>query len=128
MFELFCLIIFFSVDPISSSKVSTPSKEITSTLRRLEKSKMPAVIPGDGSLNLSLKQVRKATQNFSPLLKLGEGGIWAVYRAILSDNQIVIIRRAKKVDPNSLIFSPCVLSYQLVFNIIYHGVVIDQPN
>lgn len=116
------------MDPISSSKVSTPSKEITSTLRRLEKSKMPAVIPGDGSLNLSLKQVRKATQNFSPLLKLGEGGIWAVYRAILSDNQIVIIRRAKKVDPNSLIFSPCVLSYQLVFNIIYHGVVIDQPN
>jgi hypothetical protein len=106
------------VDPILSSKVSTPSKEIPSTLRRLDKSKMPALIPGDGSLNLSLKQVRKVTQNFSPLFKLGEGGIWTVYRAVLSDNQFAIIRRAKKVDPNTLIFSPCVLSYQLVFQ--YH--------
>ncbi|PWZ14339.1 Calmodulin-binding receptor-like cytoplasmic kinase 3 [Zea mays] len=96
MFELFCLIIFFSVDTISSSKVSTPSKEIPSTLRRPDKSKMPALIPGDGSLNLSLKQVQKVTHNFSPLFELGEGGTWAVYRAVLSDNQVVIIRRAKK--------------------------------
>ncbi|XP_035816565.1 uncharacterized protein [Zea mays] len=85
-----------SVDTISSSKVSTPSKEIPSTLRRPDKSKMPALIPGDGSLNLSLKQVQKVTHNFSPLFELGEGGTWAVYRAVLSDNQVVIIRRAKK--------------------------------
>lgn len=88
---------------------------------------MPALVPGDGSLNLSLKQVRKVTKNFSSLFKLSEGGIWAVYRAVLSDNQLVIIRRAKKVDPNSLIFYPCVLFTNWFFNIIYHGVVIDQP-
>jgi hypothetical protein len=76
---------------------------------------MPALIPGDGSLNLSLKQVQKVTHNFSPLFELGEGGTWAVYRAVLSDNQVVIIRRAKKVDPNTLIFSPFVLFYQLPF-------------
>ncbi|CAL5088828.1 unnamed protein product [Urochloa decumbens] len=87
----------YSVDPISSSIVSIASREILSTLRRLDKSEMSAQTRRDGSLNLSLKQVRKATQNFSPLLKLGEGGIWEVYRAeLLPDNQIVTIRRAKK--------------------------------
>jgi hypothetical protein len=87
------------------------SKEIPSTLRRLDKSEMSAQMRGDVFLNLSLKQVRKATRDFSPLLKLGEGGIWAVYRAVLPDNRIVTIRRAKKVVPNSIIFSlcPCLL-------------------
>jgi hypothetical protein len=101
----------FAVGPISSSKVSMASKEIPSTLRRLDKSEMSAQMRGDVFLNLSLKQVRKATRDFSPLLKLGEGGIWAVYRAVLPDNRIVTIRRAKKVVPNSIIFSlcPCLL-------------------
>ncbi|CAN6204188.1 unnamed protein product [Urochloa humidicola] len=86
-----------SADPISSSQLSMASREIPSTLHRLDKSEMSAQTRRDGSLNLSLKQVRKATQNFSPLLKLGEGGIWEVYRAALfSDNHIVTIRRAKK--------------------------------
>ncbi|XP_022680126.1 disease resistance protein RGA2 isoform X3 [Setaria italica] len=85
-----------SVGPISSSKVSMASKEILSTLHRLDKSEMSAQMRGDVFLNLSLRQVRKATRNFSPLLKLGEGGIWAVYRAVLPDNLIVTIRRAKK--------------------------------
>ena len=106
----------FSVDPISSSKLSMPSKEIPSTLGMLEKSEMFAQIRGDGSLNLSLEQVRKVTRNFSSLLKLGEGGIWTVYRAVLPDNQIVTIRRAKQVVPNSLIFFLCVLAYQLVIH------------
>jgi len=105
-----------SVDPISSSKLSMPSKEIPSTLGMLEKSEMFAQIRGDGSLNLSLEQVRKVTRNFSSLLKLGEGGIWTVYRAVLPDNQIVTIRRAKQVVPNSLIFFLCVLAYQLVIH------------
>lgn len=95
----------FSVDPISSSKLSMPSKEIPSTLRMLGKSEMFAQIRGDGSLNLSLEQVRKATRNFSPLLKLGEGRIWTVYRAVLPDNQIVTIRRAKQVFFQILLFS-----------------------
>ncbi|KAJ1256304.1 hypothetical protein BS78_K051400 [Paspalum vaginatum] len=80
----------------SEHSVITPSKEIPSTLHRLDMSKMSAQIPGDGSLNLSLKQVQKATRNFSPAYKIGEGEIWAVYRAVLPDNHIIVIRRAKK--------------------------------
>ena len=93
-----------------------PSKEIPSTLGMLEKSEMFAQIRGDGSLNLSLEQVQKATRNFSSLLKLGEGRIWTFYKAVLPDKQIVTIRRAKQVVPNSLIFFLCVLAYQLVIH------------
>ncbi|XP_062193305.1 probable disease resistance protein RF9 [Phragmites australis] len=83
-----------SVDPISSFEVSTPSKETPSTSCKLSRSKMLAELPGVGSL--SLKQVMKATRKFSPSFKLGEGGFWTVYKAILPDNQIVTVRRAKK--------------------------------
>ncbi|TVU00852.1 hypothetical protein EJB05_53700, partial [Eragrostis curvula] len=85
-----------SVDPASSSKMSTPFKEIPSSSSTLYKPKMSAEIPRVGPLNLSLKQIQKATRNFSPLFKLGEGEIWTVYKAVLPENQIVIIRRAKK--------------------------------
>ncbi|KAL5697892.1 non-specific serine/threonine protein kinase [Ranunculus cassubicifolius] len=55
-----------------------------------------------GSVHLNMSQVIKATQNFSPLLKIGEGGFGDVYRAQLQDGQIVAIKRAKKELINSL--------------------------
>lgn len=85
------------MDPISSSKVSKPSKEAPRTSHRLSRSKMSAQIRGVGSLNLSLRLVQKATRNFSPSLKLGEGGFWTVYKTLLPDSLIVAVRRAKKV-------------------------------
>ncbi|KAM0866367.1 hypothetical protein ACQ4PT_042682 [Festuca glaucescens] len=49
-----------------------------------------------GSVDLSVQQILRATQNFSHSSKLGEGGFWTVYRAVLSDGQVVAVKRAKK--------------------------------
>ncbi|XP_020590340.1 calmodulin-binding receptor-like cytoplasmic kinase 3 [Phalaenopsis equestris] len=49
-----------------------------------------------GSLQLTINQIIKATQNFSPSLKLGEGGFGIVYKGILQDGHVVAIKRAKK--------------------------------
>ncbi|KAK1630241.1 hypothetical protein QYE76_004556 [Lolium multiflorum] len=58
--------------------------------------KMLAQTPGIRSLNLSLKQVQKATRKFSLSFKLSESRKWALYKGILPDNQIVVVRRARK--------------------------------
>ncbi|CAM0950997.1 unnamed protein product [Alopecurus aequalis] len=85
-----------SVKRITSSAVSMPSRETPPTSHKVPRSKMSTQIPGVRSLNLSFKQVQKATRKFSPSLKLSESGIWAIYKGILPDNQIVAVRRAKK--------------------------------
>lgn len=106
----------FPVERVTSSAASMPSMETPPTSHRLSRSKMSAQIPGVRSLNLSLKQVQKATRKFSPALKLSENAVWSVYKGILPNNQIVVVRRAKKVVSTldySLIFPSCVL-------VIYH--------
>lgn len=50
-----------------------------------------------GSLHLNFSQVVKATGNFSPSSRIGEGCFGTVYRARLEDGQVVAIKRAKKV-------------------------------
>ncbi|XP_047047467.1 putative disease resistance protein RGA1 isoform X3 [Lolium rigidum] len=85
-----------SVERITSSTVIMPSMETFPTSHKLPRSKMSAQIPGARSLNLSLKQVQKATRKFSPSLKLSESGLWEIYKGILPDNQMVVVRRAKK--------------------------------
>ncbi|XP_022030351.2 probable serine/threonine-protein kinase PBL8, partial [Helianthus annuus] len=47
-------------------------------------------------VHLTMKEVERATQNFSASLKLGEGGFGTVYKAQLPDGQLVAIKRAKK--------------------------------
>ncbi|XP_068641802.1 calmodulin-binding receptor-like cytoplasmic kinase 3 isoform X2 [Aristolochia californica] len=49
-----------------------------------------------GPIHLNMSQVLKATHNFSPSLKIGEGGFGTVYRAKLQDGHVVAIKRAKK--------------------------------
>ncbi|XP_039058053.1 calmodulin-binding receptor-like cytoplasmic kinase 3 [Hibiscus syriacus] len=49
-----------------------------------------------GSVHLSMTQVTRATHNFSPALKIGEGGFGTVYKAQLDSGQVVAIKRAKK--------------------------------
>lgn len=52
-------------------------------------------------MNLTVQQILRATQNFSPSFKLGEGGFGTVYRAVLPDGQVVAVKRAKKVIPSA---------------------------
>ncbi|KAK9213203.1 hypothetical protein WN943_002590 [Citrus x changshan-huyou] len=49
-----------------------------------------------GSVHLNMSQVVKATRNFSPSLRIGEGGFGTVYKAQLEDGLLVAIKRAKK--------------------------------
>ncbi|KAK6151707.1 hypothetical protein DH2020_014342 [Rehmannia glutinosa] len=49
-----------------------------------------------GSVHLNMNQVVRATHNFSPSLRIGEGGFGTVYKAELADGQVVAIKRARK--------------------------------
>ncbi|KAH9619299.1 hypothetical protein KSS87_009295 [Heliosperma pusillum] len=51
-----------------------------------------------GNLKLTMAQIYKATRDFSPSLKLGQGGFGAVYRGTLDDGTTVAIKRAKRID------------------------------
>lgn len=49
-----------------------------------------------GHLTLSMAEITKATKNFSPALKIGQGGFGTVYKGTLDDGTVVAIKRAKK--------------------------------
>ncbi|KAK8446782.1 hypothetical protein SEVIR_9G544400v4 [Setaria viridis] len=49
-----------------------------------------------GSTKFSLAQIQKATKNFSPNLKIGQGGSGTVYKGQLADGTLVAVKRAKK--------------------------------
>ncbi|KAK9078818.1 hypothetical protein SSX86_002876 [Deinandra increscens subsp. villosa] len=55
-----------------------------------------------GSVHLTMKQVARATQNFSPSLRIGEGGFGTVYKAQLQDGKTVAIKRASKENFDAL--------------------------
>nr|XP_043623707.1 calmodulin-binding receptor-like cytoplasmic kinase 3 [Erigeron canadensis] len=97
----------------SNSLHSAPSVEMNSVHGRIPGS--PLRVPPSpgrfsmspkldriGSVHLTMSQAARATQNFSPSLKLGEGGFGTVYKAQLPDGQIVAIKRASKENSDAL--------------------------
>lgn len=50
-----------------------------------------------GSIKFNMEDIYKATKNFSPSLKIGQGGFGIVYKGCLTDGTVVAIKRAKKV-------------------------------
>lgn len=79
----------------SSADLSTGSNGKTSS--KLKSSSSYRSSDGQvGTLNFSVEDIRKATQSFSLVNKIGEGGFGTVYKGKLKDGSIVAIKRAKK--------------------------------
>ncbi|OMP00376.1 hypothetical protein COLO4_12735 [Corchorus olitorius] len=51
---------------------------------------------GPGSMKFTIEEIFKATRNFSPAFKVGQGGFGTVYKGRLDDGTFVAIKRAKK--------------------------------
>uniref|UniRef100_A0A804NW93 Protein kinase domain-containing protein n=1 Tax=Zea mays TaxID=4577 RepID=A0A804NW93_MAIZE len=49
----------------------------------------------------SIEEILSATNNFSPALKIGQGGFGAVYKGVLPDGTVVAVKRAKLINLNS---------------------------
>ncbi|KAM0011386.1 putative protein kinase RLK-Pelle-RLCK-IV family [Helianthus debilis subsp. tardiflorus] len=49
-----------------------------------------------GSIKFTLPEITAATKNFSPALKVGQGGFGTVYKGQLKDGTLVAVKRAKK--------------------------------
>lgn len=50
-----------------------------------------------GNVQITMEEIYRATTNFSPSFKIGQGGFGTVYKGRLKDGTIVAIKRAKKV-------------------------------
>ncbi|CAA0820757.1 Calmodulin-binding receptor-like cytoplasmic kinase 2 [Striga hermonthica] len=50
-----------------------------------------------GTFKFTMDEIRKATRNFSPSLKIGQGGYGTVYKGQLGDGSLVAVKRAKKI-------------------------------
>ena len=85
--------------------ISAPEKVPASPLRVPPSPSRFSISPKPSKLDtvhLNLNQIARATNNFSPSLKIGEGGFGTVYKAHLQDGQVVAIKRAKKVSKRFL--------------------------
>lgn len=56
-----------------------------------------------GSVIFTMDEIYKATRNFSPSFKIGQGGFGTVYKGRLQDGTLVAIKRAKKVGNEHLL-------------------------
>ncbi|KAK6162291.1 hypothetical protein DH2020_002132 [Rehmannia glutinosa] len=50
-----------------------------------------------GSFKFTMQEIYKATRNFSPSFKIGQGGFGTVYKGQLEDGTLVAVKRAKKI-------------------------------
>lgn len=50
-----------------------------------------------GGMRFTMAEINRATKNFSPSLKIGQGGFGTVYKGKLDDGMLVAVKRAKKV-------------------------------
>lgn len=81
------------MDSISSFEVSSTSELATASPHRFSLSPQQSNV---GAIMFSIAQISKATRNFSPSLKIGQGGFGTVYKGQLDNGQVVAIKRARK--------------------------------
>jgi hypothetical protein len=51
----------------------------------------------------TMEEILRATKNFSPGLKIGQGGFGTVFKGTLNDGTLVAVKRAKRVRIISLL-------------------------
>ncbi|XP_043721593.1 calmodulin-binding receptor-like cytoplasmic kinase 3 [Telopea speciosissima] len=88
-----------SMDSVSSLGMNSAHEKVPASPLRVPPSPrfgMNPQLDRIGSVHLNMNQVVRATHNFSPSLKIGEGGFGTVYKAELQDGQVVAVKRAKK--------------------------------
>ena len=57
--------------------------------------------PSFQSSVFSIEEILTATNNFSPALKIGQGGFGAVYKGVLPDGTVVAVKRAMQVSEST---------------------------
>lgn len=78
----------------NSGSVFGSKRSIKGMYSPMHRSSLDREIPG--STKFSLPQIQKATKNFSPNFKIGQGGSGTVYKGQLADGTLVAVKRAKK--------------------------------
>ncbi|CAN6461609.1 unnamed protein product [Victoria cruziana] len=66
-----------------------------------------STVTESGGIKFTMSDICKATRNFSPSCKIGQGGFGTVYKGKLGDGSLVAIKRAKKAvydHPSSVEF------------------------
>jgi hypothetical protein len=61
----------------------------------------------------SIEEILSATNNFSPALKIGQGGFGAVYKGVLPDGTVVAVKRAKLVSRSRDQAACCSLQFSI---------------
>lgn len=59
-----------------------------------------------GTMRFNMEEILQATKNFSPSLKVGQGGFGTVYKGTLDDGTLIAVKRAKKVSGVPFLFFP----------------------
>ncbi|XP_004308357.1 PREDICTED: uncharacterized protein LOC101311627 [Fragaria vesca subsp. vesca] len=75
-------------------RVSRYSQEVYANLNESRKERQA------GSVKFTMDEIYRATKNFSPSVRIGQGGFGTVYKGRLEDGTLVAIKRAKKGENN----------------------------
>ncbi|KAJ0967263.1 hypothetical protein J5N97_024180 [Dioscorea zingiberensis] len=97
----------FSEDSGPRSPIQSPSANIHGSSKGVERKNLGIGIYGSGSgygssqkqsggMRFTMDEINRATKNFSPAYKIGQGGFGTVYKGRLDDGTLVAIKRAKK--------------------------------
>ena len=57
-------------------------------------------------MRFNMEEILQATKNFSPSLKVGQGGFGTVYKGMLDDGTLIAVKRAKTVSGVPFLFLP----------------------
>ncbi|XP_022857472.1 calmodulin-binding receptor-like cytoplasmic kinase 2 [Olea europaea var. sylvestris] len=88
----------FSVSSDKSDASNSGGERRSGSHRGIYGSSCNSTHIGDpGSTKFTIEEIYKATKNFSPSFKIGQGGFGTVYKGRLEDGTLVAVKRAKKI-------------------------------